>query len=199
MRKRRARCAADRGRSRSSRPRPAAIAIRAVRGRVGGLAGTWRRLDDRRRATSLRGILNQERVQQDSGMNGRGSGEMLDLMAARKSRCRDDGSGGCSADSRQELSLTDHSRQVVVLALVSKRACHAATAGVKIHDVAAGNLSEQAEHGGGADESLLVAVSMGEDLLRAGVQSWLSARGPLFKGKARGSDSASFLLQLTAQ
>jgi hypothetical protein len=60
-------------------------------------------------------------------------------------------------------------------------------------------LSEQAEHGGGADEGLLVAVSMGEDLLRAGLQSWLRARGPLFKRKASGGDSASVLLQLAAQ
>ena len=98
-------------------------------------------------------------------MNGLFSGEMMDLMSARKTRGGDDRIRGRLTHRRQKLSLADGPRQIVVLALVSKRACHATAAGVKVRDLSTGNLAKQANHRGGSNERLLMAVSMDEHLL----------------------------------
>src|SRR2546425_390372 len=112
-------------------------------------------------------------------MNGSCAREMLNLMPAGKARRGDDGATRRGSHGWQELSLAHGSRQLVVLALVSKRACHAAAAGIKVHDFAIRNPADQAEHGSGSYERLLVAVSVDEHLLQAWSQQELRPLGPL--------------------
>ena len=78
-------------------------------------------------------------------MNGSSSGEMLNLMPARKTRGSYDRSGRRSPDGWQKLSFAYRLRQLVMFALVSKRACHAAAAGVQIDDLAIGDAAKQAQ------------------------------------------------------
>src|SRR5205085_6190817 len=99
-------------------------------------------------------------MQERRRMNSFFPSEMMDLMPARKTRGGDDRIRGRLAHRRQKLSLSDGPRQLVVLALVPKRACHATASRVKVHDLALGDVLQCAEHRTRTDERLLMAMGM---------------------------------------
>ena len=93
---------------------------------------------------------------------------MRDLLAAGKAGGHHRYTRSRFPHRREESPLTDGARQLVVL--VAKETGHAAATAVERDDLAIGDGREQSAGRAGADQCLLVAVTVDEDLSRSGLQ-----------------------------
>src|SRR5438552_3166581 len=97
-------------------------------------------------------------------MKRRNTGEVGDLVPAGKSGGHDQTTGGALSNGRQESPFADRPRNVVVLVLVSERAGHPATAAVEIGDGVPRDLRQEAHGRSRADQRLLMAMGVQQNL-----------------------------------
>src|SRR5499427_7541999 len=83
--------------------------------------------------------FDHQRSQQFRRMQRADAGEMLHLLATRRSRRDQDRALGDRARRREQLAFADRARDVVMLARVAERSRHAATTGIEIDDGGGGN------------------------------------------------------------
>jgi hypothetical protein len=94
-------------------------------------------------------------------MLGFATSKMLDLLAARDASSNDLHSRIRRLDSRNKTPIRNGEREIIMLFLKAKRACHPAAAGVHFIHVKAGP-PERCHCRSGSHQGLLMAVAMEE-------------------------------------
>ncbi len=97
-------------------------------------------------------------------MHGLASSELTDLLAATEAIGDDDGHGSCGPDSRQQTVFGNLFGNLELVRLKSKRAGHAAAAGLDGFDRGAGLAQQGYFTGWSAEDRFVVAVAMKQNL-----------------------------------
>ena len=88
-------------------------------------------------------ILRKQAANQNGGMDGSGSGEIRHLMAARRPDRHQCLARFHGLHGRQQLTVRDRHRYIVVIRGIPKRSRHAATARVEIYHGGGRNARQQ--------------------------------------------------------